>query len=104
MKNLFSRFTVAAVAVIAFATMPAATNPFLWQLLAGTFAPATRYDWLDGTAALVGRAVDDAWLAELGKLVGKQVSPMRSTVTAAHHRRQVAAVAAQRLVRELWTA
>ncbi|HET9820204.1 MAG TPA: FAD binding domain-containing protein [Burkholderiaceae bacterium] len=57
---------------------------------------------LAGTEALLGRAVDDALLAELGKLVHKQVSPMRSTVTAAHHRRLVAAVAAQRLVRELW--
>jgi 4-hydroxybenzoyl-CoA reductase subunit beta len=59
---------------------------------------------LDGTAALIGRAVDDALLAALGKLVQRQVSPMRSTVTAAHHRRLVAAVAAQRLVRELWAA
>lgn len=59
---------------------------------------------LDGTAALVGRPVDNALLAELGKLVQKQTSPMRSTATAAHHRRLVAAVAAQRLLRELWPA
>ena len=56
---------------------------------------------LEGTAALLGRPIDDAMAAELGKLVSKQVSPMRSTVTAAHHRRRVAAVAAQRLLREL---
>ncbi len=59
---------------------------------------------LEGTEAFVGRAVDDALLVELAKQVQKQVGPMRSTVTAAHHRRLVAAVAAQRLVRELWTA
>jgi 4-hydroxybenzoyl-CoA reductase subunit beta len=57
---------------------------------------------LEGTDALLGRPLDDALLAALGKLVRKQTSPMRSTVTAAHHRRLVAAVAAQRLVRELW--
>lgn len=59
---------------------------------------------LEGTRALLGRTVDDALLAELGKQVQKQATPMRSTVTAAHHRRLVAAVAARRLVRELWSA
>ena len=58
---------------------------------------------LEGTDALVGKPVDDAALAALGKLVQKQVSPMRSTVTQSNYRRQVAAVMAQRLVRELWT-
>ena len=38
---------------------------------------------------------------KLGKLVQKQVSPMRTTVTHSNYRRQVAAVLAQRLVREL---
>ncbi len=56
---------------------------------------------LAGTDALVGRAVDDAALALLGKLVQKQASPMRTTVTHSNYRRQVAAVLAQRLVREL---
>ena len=56
---------------------------------------------LAGTHTLLGRPVDDALLAALGKLVAKQVSPMRSTVTAANHRRLVAVTAAQRLVREL---
>lgn len=59
---------------------------------------------LEGTAALVGRPLDDALLAALGKLVQQQASPMRSTVTAAHHRRRVAAVATQRLARTLWSA
>ncbi len=56
---------------------------------------------LEGTATLLGRAVDDALLSALGKLVHKQVSPKRSTVTAAHHRRLVASTTAQRLVQTL---
>ena len=40
-------------------------------------------------------------LATIGKLVQKQVSPMRTTATASNYRRQVAAVTAQRLLREL---
>ena len=56
---------------------------------------------LDGVDALVGAAVTDEALAKLGKLVHKQVSPMRTTVTSSNYRRKVAAVLAQRLVREL---
>ena len=56
---------------------------------------------LAGSEAWIGRAVDDALAAELGKAVQKQVSPMRTTVTQSNWRRQVAAVEAQRLVREL---
>jgi len=56
---------------------------------------------LDGTQALVGKPLDAAGLAALGKLVHKQVSPMRTTVTPSNYRRLVAAVHAQRLVREL---
>lgn len=56
---------------------------------------------LDGTHELIGRPVDDELLAKLGKLVQKQVSPMRTTVTQSNYRRQVASALAQRLVREL---
>ena len=56
---------------------------------------------LQDTDTLLGRPVDDELLAALGKLVARQASPMRSTVTAAHHRRLVAAATAQRLLREL---
>jgi len=56
---------------------------------------------LQGIEALLGKPVDDAALAALGKLVQKQVSPMRTTVTQANYRRQVASVHAQRLLREL---
>jgi 4-hydroxybenzoyl-CoA reductase subunit beta len=56
---------------------------------------------LADTDALCGAPVDEAMLAALGKKIGKQVSPMRSTVTAANYRRQVAMVLAQRLLREM---
>jgi 4-hydroxybenzoyl-CoA reductase subunit beta len=56
---------------------------------------------LQGTEALLGRPLDDAGMQALGKLVAKQVSPMRTTVTPANYRRQVAAVLAQRVVRDL---
>jgi 4-hydroxybenzoyl-CoA reductase subunit beta len=56
---------------------------------------------LDGTSALLGRPVDDDTLAALAKLVAKQVSPMRTTVTASNYRRQVAAVLVKRLLGEL---
>lgn len=56
---------------------------------------------LDGTHTLLGRPVDETLLAALGKLVARQVSPMRSTVTPANHRRLVAVATAQRLLRDL---
>ncbi len=58
---------------------------------------------LAGTDAFIDEPITDALLAQLGKLVQKQVSPMRTTVTHSNYRRQVAAVLAQRLVRELST-
>lgn len=56
---------------------------------------------LAGTDALVGQIADDETLTTLGKLVQKQVSPMRTTVTQSNYRRQVAAVLAQRLLQSL---
>ncbi|HET9763271.1 MAG TPA: 4-hydroxybenzoyl-CoA reductase subunit beta [Casimicrobiaceae bacterium] len=56
---------------------------------------------LAGTDALLGRPVDADALSALGKLVQKQVSPMRTTATQSNYRRQVAAVLAQRLLRDL---
>jgi 4-hydroxybenzoyl-CoA reductase subunit beta len=56
---------------------------------------------LTGTDALAGEAVDANLLANVGKLVQKRVSPMRSTVTPSNYRRQVASALAQRLLREL---
>jgi 4-hydroxybenzoyl-CoA reductase subunit beta len=56
---------------------------------------------LAGTEGLLGRPVGPDTLSALAKLVQKQVSPMRTTVTQANYRRQVAAVLAQRLLRGL---
>jgi len=56
---------------------------------------------LEGTEPLLGRPVDEQTLTALGKLVQKQVSPMRTAVTASNYRRQIAVVLAQRLLREL---
>ena len=56
---------------------------------------------LAGTDALLGRRIDEALLGTVGKLVQKQVSPMRTTVTQSNYRRQVAAVLAQRLLKAL---
>ena len=56
---------------------------------------------LRGTETLCGGSVTSETLSALGKLVQKQVSPMRSTVTASNYRRQVASVLAQRLLTEL---
>jgi 4-hydroxybenzoyl-CoA reductase subunit beta len=74
----------------------------LAELALGLSGTNSRPLRLEGTAALLGRPVDAALLAALGKLVQQQASPMRSSATAPHHRRLVAASAAQRLVRELW--
>jgi len=73
----------------------------LAELAVGVTGTDSRPLLLQGTDALLGRAVDDALLEALDKLVRKQVGPMRSTVTPSHHRRLVAVAAAQRLVREL---
>ena len=56
---------------------------------------------LAGTEAFIGQRVDEPLLTALGKLVQKQVSPMRSTVTQSNYRRLVASVLTQRLVRDL---
>jgi 4-hydroxybenzoyl-CoA reductase subunit beta len=73
----------------------------LAQLAVAVSGTQSRPILLEGTDALLGAPVDDGSLQALAKLVQKQVSPMRSTVTASNYRRQVAATIAQRLVREL---
>jgi 4-hydroxybenzoyl-CoA reductase subunit beta len=56
---------------------------------------------LAGCDEFVGQPVGAELLAQIGKRVQKQVSPMRSTVTPSNYRRVVASVLAQRLVSEL---
>ncbi len=56
---------------------------------------------LEGTDDFVGKVPAADTLAALGKLVQRQVSPMRTTAVAANYRRQVAVVLAQRLLADL---
>jgi 4-hydroxybenzoyl-CoA reductase subunit beta len=56
---------------------------------------------LAGTEALIGCALDDAAFAAIDKLVRAQVTPMRTTMIAAHYRRHLAAALALRLLRRL---
>lgn len=56
---------------------------------------------VENTAALLGRPVDEELLVQLDKLVQKQVRPMRTTLTPAGHRRNVAAALARRLLASL---
>ena len=56
---------------------------------------------LAGCEQFIDRRVDAELLVQLGKLVQKQVSPARSTVTPSHYRRLAAAALVQGLVREL---
>jgi 4-hydroxybenzoyl-CoA reductase subunit beta len=58
---------------------------------------------LAGCDGFAGRRVDAELLAQLGKLVQKQVSPMRSTATPSNYRRLAAAALAQRLLQDLAT-
>ncbi len=57
---------------------------------------------LEGTDASVGRALDEAALQRLERLVQKQVQPMRTTLTSAHYRRLAAAALARRLAADLF--
>lgn len=56
---------------------------------------------LEDVESLRGEIVDDRLLERLAKVVQRQVSPVRTTATPANYRRQVAAVLARRLVRDL---
>jgi 4-hydroxybenzoyl-CoA reductase subunit beta len=76
-------------------------NDVLAELAVGISGTNSRPLLLEGTQALLGQVLNEALLKALAKLVQKQVSPMRSTVTAANHRRLVAATTARRLVQEL---
>lgn len=57
---------------------------------------------IEGCRELTGGPLDEAVLKGLEKLVRKQVQTLRSTFTAAHYRRRVAANVARRLVERLY--
>ncbi|HET9717893.1 MAG TPA: 4-hydroxybenzoyl-CoA reductase subunit beta [Pseudolabrys sp.] len=56
---------------------------------------------LAGTETMTGRKLDDNVLQEIGRLVQKQVQPMRTTLTSANYRRLAAAALAKRLIADL---
>ncbi len=76
-------------------------NGMVSHLRIGLTGTNSRPVLLVGTETLFGRPIDDTLLATIGKLVQKQVSPMRTTLTASHYRRQVAAALVRRLVHDL---
>jgi len=57
---------------------------------------------LDGTAALIGRALDEGFFNALDKLMGGQIMSMKTTLTPGHYRRKVAGVLARRLTKKLF--
>jgi len=58
---------------------------------------------LAGCEAPIGRPLDAEALRQIGKLVQKQVAPMRTTIAPAHYRRRVAAALACRLAERLFS-
>jgi 4-hydroxybenzoyl-CoA reductase subunit beta len=54
-----------------------------------------------GADGLLGKRIDDKALAQIDRLVQKQVQPMRTTIASAHYRRLAAAALARRLVTQL---
>jgi len=80
----------------------AAANGAVTSLRIGVTGTNSRPFALAGTDALVGRAIDEAALQEIDRLVQKQVQPMRTTVASAHYRRLAAAGLARRLTAELF--
>ncbi|MDE2376066.1 4-hydroxybenzoyl-CoA reductase subunit beta [Bradyrhizobium sp.] len=89
-------FPLAGVAVALATSGPAIAS--LDVALTGT---NSRPFLLAGTDALAGRAIDDKLLAEVDRLVQKQVQPMRTTLTSANYRRVAAAALARRLIADL---
>ncbi len=91
-------FPLAGVAVAL-----AAENGHVATLRVGLTGTNSRPFLLEGTDAFIGRALDDAVLRELDRLVQKQVQPMRTTLASAHYRRLAAAALARRLAAELFS-
>jgi len=54
-----------------------------------------------GLEGLIGRALDDAAIAEIDRAVRKQTQPMRTTMAAGNYRRHLAGALADRLLRRL---
>ncbi len=90
-------FPLAGVAVAL-----AAENGQVATLHVGLTGTNSRPFLLEGTDALIGRALGEAALQRLERLVQKQVQPMRTTIASAHYRRLAAAALARRLAADLF--
>jgi 4-hydroxybenzoyl-CoA reductase subunit beta len=75
----------------------AVENGAIARLRVGITGTNSRPFLLDGTEALLGRALDKDALQHLEGLVQKQVRPMRTTTASAHYRRLAAAALVGRL-------
>ena len=71
------------------------------QLRIGLTGTNSRPFLLPGTDALAGAPIDKRSLADIDRLVQRQVQPMRTTIASAHYRRLAAAALACRLVARL---
>lgn len=76
-------------------------GPCIARLSVALTGVASRPFVLRETEAFVGGRVVEGMLRALGKLIERQVSPMRTTTVSAHYRRKVASIHAQRLVADL---
>ncbi len=81
----------------------AAENAQVATLRVGLTGTNSRPFLLEGTDAFIGRALDEAALQRLERLVQQQVQPMRTTIASAHYRRLAAAGLARRLAADLFT-
>lgn len=89
-------FPLAGIAVACHKAAPTA-HSFAVAITGTNSAPVL----LNGLERLSDEDDPEAYFADLDKLVQKQVSPQRTSTTAAHYRRLSAAALAQRLAREL---
>jgi 4-hydroxybenzoyl-CoA reductase subunit beta len=92
-------FPLAGVAVAL-----AASGTIVGSLRVALTGTNSRPFLLAGTEAFAGRPVDEKLLEEIGRLVQKQVQPMRTTLTSANYRRVAAAALARRLTASLCAA
>ncbi|MGD0024948.1 MAG: 4-hydroxybenzoyl-CoA reductase subunit beta, partial [Xanthobacteraceae bacterium] len=91
-------FPLAGVAVAL-----AAENGQVTTLRVGLTGTNSRPFLLEGTDAFIGRALDEAALQKLERLVQKQVQPMRTTLVSAQYRRLAAAALTRRLAADLFS-
>jgi 4-hydroxybenzoyl-CoA reductase subunit beta len=92
-------FPLAGVAVAL-----AASGTIVGSLRVALTGTNSRPFLLAGTEAFAGKPVDEKLLEEIGRLVQKQVQPMRTTLTSANYRRVAAAALARRLTASLCAA